>query len=155
MNNETFGLKAGSESNDLYWKQFLSGASNITLTIELPQPAEQAVRARERAQPGRARPVSPARPTIGADDITLSATVGDVDNAEGDDSLPPRSRSRATAPATPSTPSASELRQRGRRADRQPGDDPAATVEGWRLNGSTTEYSYDWYAITKDAAARS
>jgi hypothetical protein len=31
--NQTFGLRAASETNDEQWKQFLSGSSNITLTV--------------------------------------------------------------------------------------------------------------------------
>jgi hypothetical protein len=150
-NNETFGLKAGSESNDLYWKQFDSGASNITMTTNFHNPPDQPTSlANEPA--GSCKDTYASEPTIGADDVTLEATVEDVDNAEGDDSLSTTFtiKSYTTNDVVDTITVKSGNSDTGVNLSE---DIPRATVEGWQANGATTEYSYYWYASTSDAGS--
>ena len=149
VNNETFGLKAGSESNDLYWKQFDSGASNITMTTNFHNPPNKPS-GLANAPAGACKTSASSESTIGADDVTLSATVGDVDNAEGDDSLTTtftvKSQSTGDTVYTASVSSGNSASG----LTVSPAVIPRTTIEGWQANGSTTEYGYDWYASTKD-----
>jgi len=150
-NNETFGLKAGSESNDLYWKQFDSGASNITITTNFHNPPDTpSSLANEPA--GSCKDSYASEPTIGADDVTLEATVEDVDNAEGDDSL----STTFTIKSYETNDVVDTITVKSGNSDTGVDlseDIPRATVEGWQTNGATTEYSYYWYATTSDAGS--
>jgi hypothetical protein len=151
VNNETFGLTAGSESNDLYWKQFLSGASNITITTNYHNPPNKPT-GLENAPAGACETSYASESTIGADDVTLSATVGDIDDAEGDDSLATTFtvKSYATGDTVDTVKVDSGNAAGGLTVST---DIPRATVEGWSTDGSTTEYSYYWYATTSDTGS--
>ncbi|MDQ2876888.1 MAG: hypothetical protein M3Y33_19620, partial [Actinomycetota bacterium] len=86
VSNQTFGMKAGSESSTLDWKQFDSGSASITMSTQYHNPpAKPSSLANAPAGACATSGSSPA--TIGNDDVTLSATVGDVDDANGDSSL--------------------------------------------------------------------
>jgi Concanavalin A-like lectin/glucanases superfamily len=149
VNNETFGLKAGSESNDLYWKQFESGSSNITMTTNFHNPPDKPADLGN-APAGSCETSYASESTIGADDVTLSATVGDVDNAEGDDSLTTTFTVKSYATGdTVYTASVSSGNAAGGLTV-SPATISRTTIEGWQSDGSTTEYSYYWYASTKD-----
>jgi len=152
VNNETFGLKAGSESNDLYWKQFLSGAGNITITTNFHNPPNKPS-GLENAPAGACATSYASESTIGADDVTLSATVGDIDNAEGDDSLATTFtvKSYATGDTVDTVKVDSGNAAGGLTVSTAA--IPRATIEGWSSGGTTTEYSYYWYASTSDAGS--
>jgi hypothetical protein len=150
--NETFGLRAGSESDDLYWKQFDSGAGNITMTTNFHNPPNKPT-GLENEPAGACKTSYASQAAIGNDDITLSATVGDVDNAEGDDSLSTTFtvKSYATNDTVYTATVSSGNAAGGLTVS--PAAIQRATVEGWQSNGATTAYSYYWYATTKDAGS--
>jgi len=151
VNNETFGMKAGSESNDLYWKQFESGSSNITMTTNFHNPPDKPTSLAN--QPAGACKTSYAsESTIGADDVTLQATVEDVDNAFGDSSL--STTFTVKSYSTNATVDTITVKSGNSDTGVQLSEDiPRSTVEGWQANGATTEYSYYWYATTSDAGS--
>jgi hypothetical protein len=151
VDNETFGLKAGSESNDLYWKQFESGAANITITTNFHNPPSKPT-GLENAPAGACETSHSSESTIGADDITLSATVGDVDNADGDDSLATTFtvKSYTTGDTVDTIKVDSGNAAGGVTASTVI---PRSTVEGWSTDGTTTEYGYYWYATTSDTGS--
>jgi len=145
--NQTWGLIAGDESNDLYWKQFLSGPSAITLSISYHNPPNQPT-ALANAPAGTCKSSYDSQLTIGADDVTLSATVGDVDNANGDDSLSTTFtvKSYSTGDTVDTIAVNSGNAAGGLTVS---ATIPRATIEGW----ATGSASYDWYATTKDAGS--
>ena len=132
--SQAFGIKAGSESNDLYWKQFKSGASNITISTEyyFKPNAPSGLKA------NGACGTSSAPTIIGNDDVTFDATASDKDkdpsltttfniyNSSGTskDSFSSTTGENATATGTVSR----------------------TTILGWNASGGI----YHWSAVTKD-----
>ena len=145
--NQTWGLIAGSESDDLYWKQFLSGSKAITMSVSYHNPPTKPA-ALQNAPAGACKSSQASENAIGADDITLSATVGDVDNANGDDSLSTTFtvKSYSTGDTVDTVTVASGNAAGGLTVS---ATIPRATAEGW----STASASYDWYATTEDAGS--
>jgi hypothetical protein len=145
--NQTWGLMAGNESDDLYWKQFTAGSSAITLSVSYHNPPN-APTALENAPAGACKSSESSEAAIGADAITLSATVGDNDNANGDDSLSTTFtvKSYSTGDAVYTSTVDSGNAAGGLTVSTVI---PLATAEGW----STAAASYDWYATTKDAGS--
>lgn len=145
--NQTWGMIAGDESDDLYWKQFLSGPSAITMSVSYHNPPNKPS-ALENAPAGACKTSQTSEDAIGADDITLSATVGDVDNANGDDSLSTTFtvKNASSGDTLDTITVASGNAASGLTVA---ATIPRATAEGW----STASASYDWYATTKDAGS--
>jgi hypothetical protein len=148
----TTGLFAASESTDLQWKQFLSGGGNITLSISYHNPPTQPT-ALENA-PGGACQSSSSPALIGNDDVTLSATVGDVDNTDGDDAL---TTTFAVYSEAADASVATYTDQTGNAAGGLTASVtiPRATIEGWAPDntGSITAYTYFWKAYTSDSGS--
>jgi hypothetical protein len=145
--NQTWGLIANDESNDLAWKQFLSGSSKITMSISYHNPPNQPT-ALQNAPAGTCKSSYDTQSTIGADDVTLSATVGDVDNANGDDSL---STTFTVKSYSSGDPMDTITVKSGDAAGGLTVSTtiPHATIETW-AKGSA---SYHWYASTTDAGS--
>jgi Ricin-type beta-trefoil lectin domain/Glycosyl hydrolase family 12/Concanavalin A-like lectin/glucanases superfamily len=145
--NQTWGLQAGDESDDLYWKQFLAGSSAITMSVSYHNPPNEPT-ALENAPAGACKTSQTSEDAIGADDVTLSATVGDVDNANGDDSLSTTfTVKNASSGGTLDTITVASGNAAGGLT--VSATIPRATAQGW----STASASYDWYATTKDAGS--
>jgi hypothetical protein len=145
--SQTWGLIAGDESDDLYWKQFLSGSSAITMSVSYHNPPDQPT-ALQNAPAGACKNSYDDQSTIGADDVTLSATVGDVDNANGDDSLSTTFtvKSHSSGDTVDTVTVSSGNAAGGLTVS---ATIPRATIEGW----ATGSASYDWYATTHDAGS--
>lgn len=147
---QTFGLRAASETNDLFWKQFRSGASNITLSVSYHNPPNKPS-GLENQPAGACKTSLASEAAIGNDDISLSATVGDVDNANGDDSLSTTFTVKsASTNASVYTATVSSGNAAGGLTV-STGTIARTTVEGWQSGGATKAYSYYWTAVTKDA----
>jgi Concanavalin A-like lectin/glucanases superfamily len=155
VSSQTWGLMAGDESGsgaDLYWKQFNSGASAITMSVSYHNPPDTPT-ALANAPGGACVTSYASEPTIGANDLTLSATAGDVDNLNGDDSLTTTFtvKSYSTNDTVDTIKVASGNATGGVLVSTSA--IPRATVETWGADGSTTSYSYYWYATTSDAGS--
>ncbi|MBO0880956.1 MAG: hypothetical protein J2P17_11555, partial [Mycobacterium sp.] len=149
---QTFGLRAADETNDLAWKQFQSGASKITMTVSYHNPPNKPSGLVNQPA-GACKTTHATQSTIGNDDISLSATVGDVDNANGDDKLTTTFTVKSySTNATVDTITVNSGNAAGGLTV-STGTIARATVEGWQANGATTAYSYYWYAVTKDAGS--
>jgi hypothetical protein len=149
--SQPFLLEAGSETNDLYWKQFLPGYENIYLSVSynLPPLAPAGLS----TSPGGLCQAAQGNPAqIGNDDVSFSATALDQD---GDGNLTTRfvlynaggSVAYDSASASPVT-------------SVQTGDNATATLQLSRavmqgLNGTasqTQQFTYYWQAQTKDGS---
>jgi Concanavalin A-like lectin/glucanases superfamily len=146
--SQAYGMQAGSESNAYYWKQFLNGSGgNISLSISYHNPPSQPT-ALENAPAGACVTSQSSEAAIGADAITLSATVGDVDNGDGDDAL-------VTTFTVKSSSTGDTVYAAGVDSGNAAGGltvsttIPLSTAESW----STTAASYDWYASTQDGGS--
>lgn len=144
VGSQTWGLMAGSESDDRYWKQFNSGSSAITMSVSYHNPPKQPA-ALQNSPAGACKTSVGSESAIGADDVTLSAVVGDVDNGNGDDSL------TTTFTVINGTTSHNLTVNSGNAAGGLTVSYtiPRTTIEGWS-SGST---AYHWYATTKDAGS--
>jgi Concanavalin A-like lectin/glucanases superfamily len=146
----TTGLFAASESTDLQWKQFLSGSGNITLSISYHNPPSTPA-SLQNAPAGACQASSSSPASIGNDDVTLSATVGDVDNADGDDALSTTFAvySEATGAAEATYTDQTDNAAGGLTASVTI---PRGTIEGWAPDhtGSITAYTYYWEVYTSD-----
>jgi Concanavalin A-like lectin/glucanases superfamily len=129
-----FGIKAGSESNDLYWKQFKSGASNITISTEYYFPPNQPTGLKANGACG----TSASPNVIGNDDVTFDATASDKDK---DPSL----TTTFTIYNSAGTKEDSFSSTTGESATAS-GTVPRATLLGWNASGGI----YHWSATTKD-----
>ena len=140
---QTFGLIAGSESNDLYWKQFDSGSSNITISTEYNYTPSTPSGLTANGACGSSTTPS----VIGNDDVTISAKASDTD---GDNSLTTRyviynsdgtvaydSSAKGTSPVTGDNASAPLLLVR-------------SVIQAFHSDGATTEYTYHVRADTED-----
>jgi hypothetical protein len=149
----TTGLFAASESTDLQWKQFLSGSGNIWLSISYHNPPTQPT-ALENAPSGACQTSSSSPASIGNDDVTLSATVGDVDNADGDDAL---TTTFAVYSEATGANVATYTDQTGNAAGGLTASTtiPRATIESWAPDdtGSITAYTYYWETYTSDSGS--
>jgi hypothetical protein len=146
--NQTWGLRSYDESLDLAWWKLESGKSAITLSVSYHNPPNKPT-GLENAPAGACATSQASESTIGADDVTLSATVGDVDNANGDDSLATTFtvKSYATGDTVDTIKVDSGNDAGGLTVSTAV---PRATIEGWSSDGTTTAYSYYWYATTSD-----
>ena len=147
VSNQTFGLRAASESDDSQWKQFRHGTGyeNTEITVYYNDPPNKPV---TRATSGGSCQYTASRATlIGNDDVTLSAYVSDDD---GDNGLTTRfivldsdgntvydSQQQGTSVPTGNKTNAPLPLSR-------------QVVQGWGQDGSDTAYTYHWYAITTD-----
>ncbi len=144
--NQTWGLRAGDETNQLAWKTFLSGSSNITMSVTYNDPPNSPY-GRATSPGGSCQFSASSAPTIGNDDVTFSATVSDNDK---DNQLTTRFlilNSSGSTVYDSKTAGSSVVT----------GDDTTArltlarsVMQGLSSGGSTTEYTYHWYAITTD-----
>jgi hypothetical protein len=146
---QTWGLIADDESNDLAWKQFQSGASAITMSVSYHNPPDQPT-ALQNAPAGACKSSYDSQSTIGADNVTLSATVGDVDDTNGDDSLSTtftvKNYSSTGNPVVDTITVNSGNAAGGLTVSTTI---LSSTIEDW----ATGAASYDWYATTKDAGS--
>lgn len=151
--SHTFGMSAGTESNDVQWKQFLSGAANIWLTIAYHSPPSQPANL-QTAPAGACQTSYATKSLIGNDDITLAATIGDVDNNFGDGALNTTFTvySYDTGDVVYSATIPSNNAVGGVPASVTI---PRATVQSWAEHGdgSITPYSYYWNAVTSDTGS--
>jgi len=149
----TFGLRAGSETSDLDWKQFLSGSANLTLSVSYHNTPSTPVSLQTAPAGGCGTSASPT--VIGNDDVTLSAVVGDVDNANGDGTLNTAFTvySAASGGVVDTIPPVTSVNQPGGVAVSTP--IPRTTIQGWAPNdsGSISPYTYYWTAATSDTAS--
>jgi hypothetical protein len=141
--NQTFGFKAGSESNDLYWKQFDSGSKNITISTEYNDTPSTPTGLAVNSACGSS--TSPS--IIGNDDVTISAKAADKD---ADNSLTTRfvvlnsdgstaydSQTAGSSPVTGDTATAPITIRR-------------AAIQAWHSDGTTKAYTYHVKANTTD-----
>jgi hypothetical protein len=149
--SQNFGMRAADETQPLQWKQFASGSGNMTLSVEYhTAPNKPADLANSPAGPCSASASSPA--DIGADDVTLSALVGDIDNGFGDSSLSTTftlknvSSGTTADTITVSTGNAVGGTIASTTLTR-------TTMEGLNTGGSMTPFTYSWSAVTKDAGS--
>jgi Concanavalin A-like lectin/glucanases superfamily len=143
---QTWGLRAADESDNLEWKQFYSGAKNLTLSVQYNDPPNKPDRS---TSPGGACYYGASgAPVIGDDDVTFSASASDND---GDNDLTTRfiilnasgstaydSSSAGTNVATGDKALAKLTLTR-------------AVMQALNTDGSTKEYTYHWYAIVTDS----
>lgn len=144
--NQTFGLRAGDETNQLAWKQFSSGSSNITLSVTYNDPPNTPY-GRATSPGGSCQFSASSAPTIGNDDVTFSATVSDNDK---DNQLTTRFLILSSSGSTVYDSHASGTSV-------VTGDNTTArltltrsVMQGLSAGGSTTQYTYHWYATTTD-----
>jgi Concanavalin A-like lectin/glucanases superfamily len=136
----TLGIKAGSESNDLYWKQFDSGAKNITISTEYYFPPNAPSSPKANGACGTSSDPN----TIGNDDVTFAATQYDKD---GDPSLTTTFTILNSSGDSPGTGSSFSVSG----GDGSSGTSvssvvPRTTILDWNANGGV----YHWSAVTKD-----
>ena len=146
---QTFGLRAGNEATVTGWKQFASGTANTTLSTSFHSVPTTPVNLAN--APAGACATSSANPAvIGNNDVTLSATVGDIDDANGDATLnttftlanqPTGTTAFTTAVSSGNVSGGSTVSV----------TIPRATMQALNANGSTTPYSYSWTALTRDS----
>lgn len=148
---QDFGMKAANETDTAQWKQFDSGSRNITLSTSfhsVPSTPTNLVNS-----PAGPCATSSARPDgIGNDDVTLSATVGDIDNANGDSTL---NTTFTLVNVGSGTTAYSIAVQSGNQAGGSTVSTviPRATMQGLNTNGATQAYTYSWTATTADTAS--
>jgi Laminin G domain len=76
LTNQTFGLRAADETQELAWKQFWSGSSNLTMTVTYADPPNQPDSLS--TSPGGSCQTSSSTPAqIGDDSVTFNAYVSD------------------------------------------------------------------------------
>lgn len=145
VSSQTWGMRAADETNTLAWKQFLSGSSNLTLSVTYNYPPNKPGRS---TSPGGACYYGPSgAPVIGNDDLTFNASVADND---GDNNLTTRfiiinsdgstaydSAAKGTNVVTGDNSVAPLLLTR-------------SVMQGLHTDGATKAYTYHWYAITTD-----
>jgi Concanavalin A-like lectin/glucanases superfamily len=144
--NQTFGIRAANESDNLGWKQFWSGAKNITTSTQYNDPPNNPT-ARATSPGGSCQYSASAAPVIGNDDVTFSAAVSDND---GDNSLTTRflilnssgstvydTKTAGTSVVTGNKTTARLILAR-------------SVMQGLQSGGNSTEFTYHWYAITTD-----
>jgi hypothetical protein len=142
-NTETFGVRAADETNENQWKQFLSGSSNITMTITYADPPNQPTDLA--TDPGGTCQTNSSTPAlIGNDDVTFDAYVSDntqdnplttefvIYNSSGSQVY--NSNSQGTSVKTGSGTAAGLTLTRSQMEDLQTG-------------GKTTPFTYHWYAV--------
>jgi hypothetical protein len=143
---QTWGLRAASETNDLEWKQFLSGSSNVTLSVMFNDPP-YSPGSRATSPGGTCQHSASTAPVIGNDDVIFSGYVTDPD---GDNNLTTRfiilnadgstaydSSTKGTSVKTAHNQTAALPLTR-------------SVMQSLHSNGATTAYTYHWYAITTD-----
>ncbi len=141
--SQTFGMRAGSESSDAFWKQFDSGASNIQISTEYNYTPSTPTGLAANSACGS----STAPSIIGNDDVTISAKASDRD---GDNSLTTRfiiynsdgttaydSSAKSTSPVTGDNATASLVLLR-------------SVIQAFHSDGATKAYTYHVKADTED-----
>jgi hypothetical protein len=145
QSTQTWSMRAANESNNLQWKQFQSGSGYFTLSVVYNYPPNKPDRS---TSPGGACYYGASgAPVIGNDDVTFNATASDND---GDNDLTTRfiilnsggstvydSSSKGTNVVTGDNATAELLLSR-------------SVMQSLQSGGTTTEYTYHWYAIVTD-----
>ncbi len=147
---QTFGLRAGSETATLDWKQFASGTGNTTLSTSFHTvPSTPANLTNSPA--GACATTAASAATIGDNDVTLAAMVGDTDDGNGDATLNTTFTLRNQPAGTTafSTTVSSGNVSGGQTVSLTI---PRATMQGLNANGATTPFTYSWSASTQDTA---
>ncbi|HEY1919621.1 MAG TPA: LamG domain-containing protein [Streptosporangiaceae bacterium] len=76
LDNQTFGLRAADETQELAWKQFWSGSGNLTMTVTYADPPNQPTSLS--TSPGGSCQTNAATPAqIGDDSVIFNAYVSD------------------------------------------------------------------------------
>jgi hypothetical protein len=145
QSTQTWSMRAANESSDLQWKQFQSGSGYFTLSVVYNYPPNKPDRSTSPG--GGCYYGASGAPVIGNDDVTFNATASDND---GDNDLSTRfiilnssgstvydSNAAGTNVVTGDNATAELLLSR-------------SVMQGLQANGSTTEYTYHWYAIVTD-----
>jgi hypothetical protein len=144
LNNQTFGLRAADETQELAWKQFWSGSSNITMTVTYADPPNQPDSLS--TSPGESCQTSSSTPAqIGDDSVTFNAYVSDntpdtplstrfiiynstgttvYDSATQNSSFSSGNDTIAQLPLT------------------------QAQMQNLQTGGNTTAFTYHWHAVT-------
>jgi Concanavalin A-like lectin/glucanases superfamily/Ricin-type beta-trefoil lectin domain len=146
--SQHFGIRAADETNDLQWKQFHSGSSYLHLSTKYNLPPEKPT-SRATNPGGNCVYSASSAPVIGNDDVTFSAYVFDYD---GDNALTTRFLILNSSGTTVYDSSA-------KGTSVKTGDGATASLtltrsvmQSLSTNGSTTAYTYHWYARTTDGA---
>jgi len=146
QSTQTWGLRAADESDQLAWKQFKSGSSQITMSVTYNDPPNRPS-GRATSPGGSCQYSASGAPVIGNDDVTFSASVSDND---GDNQLTNRfiilnssgttvydSKTAGTSVVTGNKTTARLILTR-------------SVMQGLQTGGDTTEFTYHWYVITTD-----
>ena len=148
---QTWGIRAADETDGLGWKQFFGGTANSKyiphMTVNYNDPPGHPDRT---TSPGGSCQYSPATaPVIGNDDVNFYAVAGDDD---GDNSLTTRFLILNSAGTTVYDSNA-------KGTSVTTGDNATAklpllrsVMQGLQSGGSTTAYTYHWYALVTDNA---
>ncbi len=146
QSTQTWGMRAADESDQLAWKQFKSGSSNITMSVTYNDPPNNPT-SRATSPGGACQYSASGAPVIGNDDVTFSAYVSDND---GDNSLTNRfiilnssgstvydSKTAGTSVVTGNKTTARLILNRSK-------------MQGLQAGGNTSQFTYHWYVITTD-----
>jgi len=146
QSTQTWGLRAADETDQLAWKKFKSGGSNITMSVTYNDPPNNPT-ARATSPGGSCQYSASSAPVIGNDDVTFSAAVSDND---GDNHLTTRflvlsssgstvydTKTAGTSVVTGNKTTARLILAR-------------SIMQGLQTGGNSTEFTYHWYAITTD-----
>jgi Laminin G domain len=144
LDNQTFGLRAADETNELAWKQFSSGSSNITMTVTYADPPNQP-RSLSTSPGGSCQTNSSTPAQIGNDSVTFNAYVSDdtpdtplstrfiIYNSAGT-SVYDSAAQNSSFSSGNDTNAELSLTQ--------------AQMQGLQSGGVTTAYTYHWHAVT-------
>lgn len=147
LTNQTWGLRAADETDEYEWKQFWSGSSNFTLTVEYNYPPNTP--SSLSTSPGGACHTSSSNPAqIGDDDVTFTAYASDNDT---DNELTTRLQIYNPTGGTPVYDSATGNHSKvtGDRVDANLLV-AGTQIQGFNNGGSTTPYTYYWQVQTTD-----
>lgn len=143
--SQTFGIRAGDESNDLQWKKFHNGSNGyIHMSVTYNDPPNRPT-ARSSSPGGSCKYSASDAPTIGNDEVALSATASDDD---GDNSLATKFYLKDSTGTTVFTTT-----------DTVGNNDVAHALvtrdDFQSFNGDGQEHTYHWYAVSTDDAGLS
>ena len=143
VSSQTFGLRAGSESSDAFWKQFDSGATNIQISTEYNDTPSTPTGLAANSACGSSTTPS----VIGNDNVTISAKASDKDadndlttrfivyNSDGSTAYD--TSAKGTSPVTGDNATASITLLR-------------SVIQAFHSDGATKEYTYHVKADTED-----
>lgn len=146
---QTWGIRAADETNDLGWKQFFSGGNSQYyphMTVYYNDPPNRPA-SRSTSPGGSCQTSASNAPVIGNDAVTFSAYVSDDD---GDNSLTTRFIILSSSGSTVYDSSVQGTSvQTGNKATASL---PLvrSVMQNLQPNGTTTAYTYHWYAMTTD-----